>query len=182
MACAAALRVVSLRREAGAVRIEEHGNCRRLGHKLPQQLQSLRPELGGEKDDARDVATRTVEAVDETLPDRVTPGAEGDRHARGCGLDRDRRDGVPDDHGQRPAKQISHQSRQPIHLVVCVAIFDRDVLALNEPQFLQTLAERGHEVHRRGERRATEKSDQRHCRRLRPRRAATRLPRRRIAR
>jgi hypothetical protein len=29
------LRVASLRREVRAVRIQEHGNCRRLGHKLP---------------------------------------------------------------------------------------------------------------------------------------------------
>ena len=60
---------------------------------------------------------------------------------------------ISDDHGHRPANQISHQSRQPINLIVRIAIFDRDVLALDEACFLQALAERGHEVRR--SRRAT---------------------------
>ena len=54
-----------------------------------------------------------------------------------------RRGAVADDHGHRPANQFGHQSRQPINLIVRIAVFDRDVLALDEACFLQTLAERG---------------------------------------
>ena len=37
------LHVSSLRLGIGSVRVHQHGNCRRLGHELAQQLQSLRP-------------------------------------------------------------------------------------------------------------------------------------------
>src|ERR1043166_3280610 len=93
------LQVSSLRLGIGGVRVHEHGNCRRLGHELAQQLQSLRPQYA-EKDQARDVAPRPVEACNEAVPDRVAPGRKDDRHRRGCGPGRERRRGVPDDYGQ----------------------------------------------------------------------------------
>ena len=163
------LHVSSLRLGIGTVRVHEHGNCCRLGHELAQQLQSLRPQHGVEKDHARDVAARPVEAGDEAVLDRVAPGREDDRYRRGCGLGRERRIAVPDDHGHRPANQFSHQSRQSIRAIFRRAKFDRDVLALDEAGFLQALAERGHEVRCGGERRAAEKPDHRHRRLLRMR-------------
>ena len=87
-----------------------------------------------------------------------------------------------DDHGHRPANQISHQRRQPIRLIFRRAVFDRDVLALDEACFLQALAERGHEVRRR--RRATccaETRSPASPAAARAPRAATPLPRRRVA-
>jgi len=131
-------------------RVHENGDCRRSGHELAQQLQSLRPHNAAKKAHARDVATRTVQVGDEAVLDRVAPGHEDDRHRRGRGLGRECRSQVPDDHGHRPANQISHQSRQPINLIVRIAIFDCDVLALDDACFLQALAERGHEVRRVG--------------------------------
>ena len=71
------------------------------------------------------------------------PVSEDDRHRRGCGLGRERRTAVHDDHGDRQANQIGHQRRQAIYLILRIAVFDRDVLALDEACFLQTLAERG---------------------------------------
>ena len=153
IACAAACTSLRSASVVGSVRVHEHGNCCRLGHELAQQLQPLRAQHAGEKAHARDVAARPVEAGDQALLDRVAPAREDDRHRRGCGLGRERRNGVPDDHGHRPANQIGHQSRQPIGLILRRAEFDRDVLALDEACFLQALAERGHEVRER--RRAT---------------------------
>ena len=141
-----------------------------LGTSWRSSSSRFAPNTPLKKTHARDVAARPVEAGDEAVPDRVAPGREDDRHRRGCGLGRERRNGVPDDHGHRPANQIGHQSRQPIKLIFRRAIFDRDVLALDEACFLQALAERGHEVRRVGERRAAEKSDHRHRRLLRARR------------
>ena len=59
------------------------------------------------------------------------------------------------------------------------AVFDRDVLALDEADLLQALAEGGHKVRRVGEGRAADKPDHRHRRLLRARRE--RPPRRRAA-
>ena len=53
-----------------------------------------------------------------------------------------------DDHGDPPANQLGHQRRQPVGLIFRPAVFDRDVLALDEACFLQALAERGHAVRR----------------------------------
>jgi hypothetical protein len=107
-----------------------------------------------------------LRAGDQAVLDRVASGRE-DRHRRRCGLGRECRSNVPDDHGHRAANYISHQRRQSILLTLRRSEFDRDVLALDEACFLQTLAERGHEMSERRERRVAEKPDYRHRRLLR---------------
>ena len=72
----------------------------------------------------------------------IAAGREDNRNRRGRGLGRQRRRVVPDDHGHRPANQFGRQRRQPIGLIFRPAVFDRDVLALDEAGFLQALAER----------------------------------------
>src|SRR6266478_7434835 len=69
-------------------------------------------------------------------------------YRRGCGLGCKRRRGVPDDHRRRPANQIGHQRRQSITLILRPAVFDRDVLALDETSLLQALAESGYAARR----------------------------------
>jgi hypothetical protein len=144
------------------VRFHQHGNCCRLGHELAQQLQSLRPHLAGEKVHARDVGTRPVQAGDEAVPDRVAPSREDDWNRCGCGLGCEDRDEISGDHSHWPVDQFGHQCRQPINLIVCIAIFDGDVLALDEARFLQALAERAHVACRVGERRAAQEPDHGH--------------------
>src|SRR5262249_4487942 len=73
--------------------------------------------------------------------------------------------------------QISDQRRQPMGLIFRRAVFDHDVLALDEACFLEALAERGDEMRGIGERCATEKSNhwqllRAHRQRPRGRRAA----------
>jgi hypothetical protein len=80
-------------------RAHEHRDCRRLGHELVQQLQSLRPYRAAEKTHAGDVAARTIEARDEAVRDWVAPRREDNRHGRRCGLGGERRHVVRDDHG-----------------------------------------------------------------------------------
>src|SRR5262245_320284 len=74
--------------------------------------------------------------------------------------------------------QISSHSRQSIVLTLRPAVFDRYILALNEACFLQTLAQRDHEVRGVSERGAPQETNNRHRRLLRPRRER---PRRRAA-
>src|SRR5262249_54232372 len=112
-----------------------------------------------------------VEAGDEANPDRVAPGHKDDRHRRGYGLGRERRRGFADDQGYLPMKKVRHQKLQPVSLMLVRAVFDRDVLALDEACFLQALVERSHAVHRHVSERSTEeKSHHWHCRLLRARR------------
>src|SRR5262249_55279341 len=81
-----------------------------------------------------------------------------------------------DDHGHLPLRQIRRECRQPIELVLRPAKFDRDVVAVDEPGFLQAVAECRYPVNGIGSRGGIKETDDRHRRLLRPRR-----PRRRRA-
>jgi hypothetical protein len=111
--------------------MDEHGDCCRFGHELAQQFQSLVRQFAGEKAHARDVATRPVKTGDEAQRNRVATGREDDGHRRGCGLGRERRNAVADDHGHWPVNQISHHGLQPVEAIFRRVIFDRYVLALD---------------------------------------------------
>jgi len=69
---------------------------------------------------------------------------------------------IADDYGHLLADQISHQSRQPIRVIFRRAVFDRNILPLDETCFLQALAERGHEARRVGKRRTAQEANHRH--------------------
>src|SRR5262249_48988234 len=157
-----ALQLSALRLGIGGVWIDKHRNRCRGGHDLAQQLKSFRSQYAGEKDYAGDVAARPAEAGDEAVPDRVAAGHEHDRHGRGCGLGRERRIVVADDHRHRTADQISDQRRQAIKVILRRAVFDRDVLILDVAGFPQPMAKRGHEVRYVSKRRAAQKPDHWH--------------------
>jgi hypothetical protein len=73
------------------------------------------------------------EAGDQAHSDRVLAGEENDRDSCLRGLDCERR-GVSgrNHHRDAAANQIGYQRGQPIALIVAPAIFDTDVLALDE--------------------------------------------------
>ena len=104
-----------------------------LGTSSRSSSSRFAPSSAGEKAHAGDVAARPVEAGDEAAADRVAADREDDRNRCGCGLGRQRRS-VPlrDDHGHLPANQFGRQRRQPIELTLRPAVFDRDVLALDD--------------------------------------------------
>jgi hypothetical protein len=109
------------------------------GPQLTQEPKLLRPKFHRDEANTSDVAAGPVEIGDEPLPNRVAPGHKDDRHHRGCGLGRERGRGIADDQGYLPAKKVRHQKRQS-SLILGRAVLDRDVLALDEPCFLQALA------------------------------------------
>src|SRR4051794_8240212 len=91
--------VTSLRLGFTTVRIHEHGDCCRLGHEFPKQLQSLCPQHSGKKANACDVAARMVQVGDQTLLDWVTPSPKHDRHRGGRCFRGQRRNAVANYHG-----------------------------------------------------------------------------------
>ena len=115
---------------------------------------------------------------DEAADDRVVAGHEHDWYRRGCSLGRERRRGISDDQGHLLVNQISDYIRQPMGLIFRRAVFDRDILALDEACFLQALKEGGHEVRSVSERSVPQETNNRHRRLLRARRER---PRRRAA-
>jgi len=68
------------------------------------------------------------------------------------------------------ADQIGRQCWQSIVLVICPAVFNRDVLALDIASLFQTPTERGQEMWVRARHPGVEESDYRHRRLLRARR------------
>jgi len=114
---------------------------------------------------------RVVEACDEARPDRIFAG-EHDWDGRGRrfgGQCRSVASGCDDDRHLAP-DEVLRQPRQPVILTLGRAILDRDVLPLDIAGFLEALAERRHQVGRSFNRRASQKTDHRQRRLLRPRR------------
>jgi hypothetical protein len=61
-------------------------------------------------------------------------------------LGRERRRGIADDYGHRPAQQFGHQRRQSIKLIIGPGVFDRDVLSLDVACLIQAVTERPQEM------------------------------------
>src|SRR5262249_42782142 len=91
-------------------------------------------QLTAQKIDPCQVAAWPGEACDETESDRIVGDNEDDGDGLGCRLGCQGRSETcgRDDHGNLPANQVSRQLWQPIHLILCPAVFDRCVLPLDE--------------------------------------------------
>ena len=94
--------VSSLRLAFRNVRADKHGNHCCIGYELAKQLQTLSSQHASDKHHAGDITTRTVEACNEAVPDRIASGGEDDGNCLG----RDCRNGVCDYHGDWPTNQI----------------------------------------------------------------------------
>src|SRR5262245_14210054 len=116
---------------------------------------------------AGDIAARPVEISHETACNWIAAADEHDRYGRGGSAGRPHGDIWADDHGHLPARQIRRECRQPIELVLRPAKFDRDVVAVDEPGFLQAVAECRYPVNGIGSRGGIKETDHRHCRLLR---------------
>src|SRR5262249_33057386 len=66
---------------------------------------------------------------------------------RGCRSCSHRRRVTPDNHGHLPLQKLGDQSRQLVVLAAGPSIFNGHILTLDETDFLQPLAERGHIGH-----------------------------------
>jgi hypothetical protein len=69
------------------------------------------------------------------------------------------------------ANKIGCQRRQTVTVIVCPAILNRHILSFDESGLVQALSERSDKVRGAGGRRASEKTNDRHRRLLRARRA-----------
>jgi len=128
---------------------------------------------------AVNVAAWPIEADDEAYSDRVVPGREDDWNGRSCRFGGARRDGsaCSSQHGYAPVNQFRHQRGQSINLIKSLAIFDRDVSALDKTGFTKTAPERRHEMGRIFGRRGPHEPDHRHRRLLRAHRERPSHPR-----
>src|SRR5262245_17956967 len=139
---------------------------------LVQQLQSLSCEDGTtEPAGAGGVAAGAVETCGKTIPDRIGSNREHDRDCRSCGVGREcRLNSRCENHRCLAANQLGCKRRQLIVSAICPAKVDRDVLAFDVPDVLQSLAERGHTVRIVPRRPRVEKADHWQRRLLRARR------------
>ena len=158
--------------------IDEYSHASSLGYQFTQEFQPLCGQLTTEKIDSCQIAARPGKAGDKTLPDRVFRGHEDDGDCRGGRPGRKLGTSGRGDHRDLPANQFGRQRRQPLHLVLSPAVFDRDVLALDVAGLLEALAERPQAIRISVRRLAVEETDHRHRRLLRVRRER---PRRRAA-
>src|SRR5262245_6823554 len=149
------------------VRVEEHGNDRCSGHELTHQLQPLRQHFAGKIGYPREVAGRSAEAGDETIPDRVATDGEDDGNCRGRGPGRNRCGKVVGkDGGHLIANQLGSEVGKAI-ILVRIPPFDGYIASFDIAQVVQALAERCQAIRWRWSSRA-QPSDNRYRRLLRP--------------
>src|SRR6516164_11103033 len=135
--------------------------------------------MKAEKIDPRQIAARPIEARNKPELHGVRGDAEDDRDRRRCRLGCECRSGTSgrNDYRYLPANQFGRQLRQPVVLLICPAIFDRHVLALDIAGVLEALAECAHTVRKRVRRCTAEEPDHRHGRLLCTRRERPRCRR-----
>src|SRR5262249_5187142 len=106
----------------------------------------------------------------ETDCDRVAAADEHDGYGRGGSPGHAQGGNWADDHGHLPMRQICRECWQAIELVLRQAEFDRYVVAVDEPRFLQSMTESRHPVSSFDRRCGVKEADHRYCRLLRARR------------
>jgi hypothetical protein len=128
--------------DIGIGRVDEKRNNVRGGDQLVEQLQPLRGELHVQGNHAREIASRSAEAGDQTKFDRIGRDEEHDWNRSGCCPCREHRwSARRDDDGHLTTNEFGCHCLQPIILALCPAVFDRHVPALDIARFLQTPTE-----------------------------------------
>src|SRR5215470_15082831 len=131
-----------------------------------QQLQALWLQSSRPEAHPGDIAARAAEARHETAFDWIAAADEHDRYGRGGSAGHAHGDIWADDHGHLPLRQIRRECRQPIDLVLRPADFDCDVVAVDEPGFLQAVTECRYPVSCIGRGRGIKETDHRYRRSL----------------
>src|SRR5262249_36490885 len=130
------------------VRVDEQGHGVHSGPQFAQRLKPLRPYLNVQCRHAGEIATRSVKAGDKSVPDRVASRQEDDWDGRGRRLCGQSGDNVAArcNHVHLTADQIGRKRWEPIVLTIGPAVFDCYSLALNVARFIETKAERAHNM------------------------------------
>src|SRR5215831_12979641 len=160
----------ALRFRKGRIWITEPGNGGWRRDQLMQQLQPLRYFRFSLKAHAGYIAARPAEVGHEAGCNWIAAADEHDRYGRGGSHCRARGNILASDHGHLSANQIGRECREPIELVLRPAEFDSDVMAVDEPRFLQAIAECRYSVNCVGSSCGLKESDHRHRCLLRTRR------------
>src|SRR5215475_14201693 len=165
------LNISRLRLKIRIVRVEEHADQSCCWNEIVQEPDPLCLNSRQQKIYPCRVAAWPVEAGDEAELDRVVAGTEDDRNGRGCCFGSERRLRAPcrGDDGDVTVNQIGRERRQPIELVLRPAKFDRDVVAVDEPGFLQAVTECRYPVNGIGSRGGIKETDHRYRLSLRAR-------------
>ena len=99
---------------------------------LAEQLQTLSSQHASDKDHAGDIPTRTVEARNEAVPDRIGRG-KNNWNRRACSLGRQRgRRAAGEYRGDVITDQIGRKGWQAVILTFRITIYDPDVLAFDK--------------------------------------------------
>jgi len=101
--------------------------------------------------------------------DRIAAADEHNRYGRSGSPDREHGGIWAGDHGHLALDQIGRECRQPIELVLRPPKFDRDVVAVDEPGFLQAITKYRYPVNGIGSRGGIKETDHRYRRSLRAR-------------
>src|SRR6516225_8538834 len=116
--------------------IDQNGNADGSRQQLVQEPKLLRADRRRHEADTGYVATRTIEAGDETHLDGVAPADENDWDCRGRCLSRSCRRSVGrSDHCHLTAYQIGCKIGKLVVLVLRPAILNRHILALDVATF-----------------------------------------------
>src|SRR5262249_26777153 len=108
---------------------------------LMQQREAFRLQRGPRKAYAGDIAARPAGVGHETGCNWIAAADEHDGWGRGGGLGRAHGGILANDRCHLPVYQIRRECREPIELILRPAEFDRHVVAVDEPGFLQTVAD-----------------------------------------
>ena len=119
-------------------RVHEQADGCGVGRELGDQLHPLGHQIANQHADASQIAAWAVEAADEARLDRIAGDDEDNRYGRGCGLGGRRRNVAGrDQHCDPPGDEIGRQRRQPVISVLRPAVFDGNVLPLDEATFVE---------------------------------------------
>src|SRR5262249_20209732 len=157
---------------AWAGRVYEKRNHSRRGHCFFQKLRGLRYQFRVQKAHAGNVATRPIEAGNETQSNGVADRRknDGNRRSRFLGRKGRRRAACRKEHRHSQVNEFSRQRRQSIIVTFRPAKRDRQILTFDKPRFAEASTEGFHNTCRFPWRATADEPNHRHCLLLRPRR------------
>src|SRR5262245_12725604 len=149
------------------IRVQQNADLFGAGHQLVQLPEPLGRHVDRCEGHAGDVAPGPIEIGKQSGSDGIVADTKDDWRAARCSLGCRSRGAMADDNRRTTSHQFRRQLRKSGFLTIAPAVFDSDILTLDEARLLQALLERCDEIRRVDGRRDTKKSDHRH-RLLRP--------------
>ena len=129
-------------------RINQHSDHRYFGHQFVQQLKSLSRHCKIKQAQAGEITPRSAEAGDEIVFDRIASGNENDWNGRGRDLCGSCGGGAANrgNNSDLTTNKVSSQLWQSFVMIVCPAIFNREILTFDKLGLSQALTKRSNEI------------------------------------